>query len=163
MVDFPVEDGQLLTQGEILRRERCSVCNQTPDEPEERGNEDHKCEANHRKKDETDDQTEWPMIALTASNSRQDEVFGRDRSDRSSGDLLFFRVSWYFDLLEIIDVHLVMRLAFTRDIDVGEFLYGFPYSDACSVFSEFCRHAIQCVSVFAVLELEVHATAAGIV
>src|SRR5262245_51837772 len=80
MVDFPVEDGQLLTQSDILRHERCSGCNQTPDEPDESGNEDHKCEANHRKKDEPDDQAEWLMISLTAGNSRQDEVFGRDRA-----------------------------------------------------------------------------------
>jgi hypothetical protein len=59
------------------------VCDQTPDEPEERGNEDHKCEANHRKKDEPDDQTEWLMISLTASNSRQDGVFGRDKGNFS--------------------------------------------------------------------------------
>jgi len=54
-VNFPVEDGQLLTQREILCRERCSVDDQTPDEQEESGDEDHKSEANHRKKDEPDD------------------------------------------------------------------------------------------------------------
>jgi hypothetical protein len=30
--NFPVEDGQLLTQGEILCRERCSGQDQNPDE-----------------------------------------------------------------------------------------------------------------------------------
>src|SRR5262249_44548820 len=45
----------------------------------ERGDEDHKCEAKHRKYDEPDDQAEWLMISLTASNSRLDEFFGRDR------------------------------------------------------------------------------------
>ena len=78
-VNFPVEDGQLLTQREILCRERCSVDDQAPDEQEESGDEDHKCEANHRKKDEPDDRAEWLMISLTSSISRPDEVFGRDR------------------------------------------------------------------------------------
>jgi hypothetical protein len=78
-VNFPVEDGQLLTQGEILCRECFSWRDQAPDEPKEIGDEDHKCEANHRKKDEPDDPAEWLMIPLTASISRRDEVFGRDR------------------------------------------------------------------------------------
>ena len=34
-VNFPVEDGQLLTQREILRHERCSGHDQTPDEQNE--------------------------------------------------------------------------------------------------------------------------------
>ena len=76
-VNFPVEDGQLLTQGEILCREGCSGDDQAPGEPKENGDEDHNCEANHRKKDEPDDQAEWLMISLTASNSRRHEVFGR--------------------------------------------------------------------------------------
>jgi hypothetical protein len=83
-VNLPVEDGQLLTQGEILCREGCSGDDQAPDEPKERGDEDHKCEANHRKKDEPDDQAEWLMISLTASNSRLDEVFGRDNGENIS-------------------------------------------------------------------------------
>jgi hypothetical protein len=78
-VNFPVEDGQLLTQGEILCREGCSVDDQAPDEQEESGDEDHKSEANHRKKDEPDDRAEWLMISLTASMSTRDEVFGTDR------------------------------------------------------------------------------------
>jgi hypothetical protein len=41
-VNFPVEDGQLLTQREILHRERCSGDDQAPDEQKERGDEDHK-------------------------------------------------------------------------------------------------------------------------
>ena len=77
-VNFPVEDGQLLAQREILRHERCSWRDQAPDEEKESGDEDHKCEANHRKKDELDDRAEWLMIHLTASISRRDEVFGRD-------------------------------------------------------------------------------------
>jgi hypothetical protein len=77
-VNFPVEDSQLLTQGEILRREGCSGDDQAPDEQKESGAEDHKCEAIHRKKDEPDDQAEWLMVSLTASISMQDEVFGRD-------------------------------------------------------------------------------------
>jgi hypothetical protein len=32
-VSFPVKDGQLLTQREILRHERCSGHDQAPDEP----------------------------------------------------------------------------------------------------------------------------------
>ena len=78
-VDFPVEGGQLLTQREILRHERCSGRDQAPDEPKESGDESHKCEANHRKKDEPEDRAEWLMISLTTSISRRDEVFGRDR------------------------------------------------------------------------------------
>ena len=78
-VDFPVEDGQLLTQREILRHERCSGRDQAPDEPKESGDESHKCEANHRKKDEPDDRAELLMISLTASISTRDGVFGRDR------------------------------------------------------------------------------------
>jgi hypothetical protein len=34
-VNFPVEDGQLLTQREILCSERCSGHDQTPDEQKE--------------------------------------------------------------------------------------------------------------------------------
>jgi len=68
-VNFPVEDGQLLTQREILRSERCSGDDQAPDEQKENGDEDHKCEANHRKKDEPDDGAEWLMISLTATIS----------------------------------------------------------------------------------------------
>jgi hypothetical protein len=34
-VKFPVEDGQLLTQGEILCREGCSGDDQAPDEQKE--------------------------------------------------------------------------------------------------------------------------------
>ena len=82
-VNFPVEDGQLLTQGEILRREGCSGDDQAPDEQKESGDEDHKCEANHRKKDEPDERAEWLMIPLTASKSTRDGVFGRDRRIRS--------------------------------------------------------------------------------
>jgi hypothetical protein len=78
-VNFPVEDGQLLTQGEILCRERCSGDDQAPDEQKENGDEDHKCEANHRKKDEPDDRAEWLMISLTATISRPDGIFGTDR------------------------------------------------------------------------------------
>jgi hypothetical protein len=63
-VNFPVEDGQLLTQREILCSERCSGDDQAPDEQKENGDEDHKCEANHRKKDKPDDQAEWLMISL---------------------------------------------------------------------------------------------------
>jgi hypothetical protein len=65
-VNFPVEDGQLLTQCKNLCRERCSVDDQTTDEQEESGYEDHKCEANDRKKDEPDDRAEWLMISLEA-------------------------------------------------------------------------------------------------
>ena len=54
-VNLPVEDGQLLTQREIISRERCSADDQAPDEQEESVDEDHKSEANHRKKDEPDD------------------------------------------------------------------------------------------------------------
>jgi hypothetical protein len=68
-VNFPVEEGQLLTQREILCRERCSGQDQAPDEQKESGDEDHKCEANHRNKDEPDDRAEWLMISLTASIS----------------------------------------------------------------------------------------------
>ena len=62
-VNFPVEDGQLLTQREILCRERCSGHDHAPDEQKEGGIEDHKCEANHRKKDESDERAEWLMIS----------------------------------------------------------------------------------------------------
>jgi hypothetical protein len=78
-VNFPVEDGQLLTKRDILCRERCSGQDQAPDEQKESGDEDHKCETDHRKKDEPDDEAEWLMVSLTASSSRPDEVFGRDR------------------------------------------------------------------------------------
>jgi hypothetical protein len=54
---------------------------QAPDEQEESGNEDHKCEANHRKKDEPDDRAEWLMISLSASISTRDGVFGRDSNE----------------------------------------------------------------------------------
>ena len=77
-VNFPVEDGQLLTQREILGSERCSGQDQAPDKQKEYGDEDHKCEANHRNKDESDDRAEWQMIFLTSSISRPDEVFVRD-------------------------------------------------------------------------------------
>jgi hypothetical protein len=63
----------------ILSRERCSGQDQGPDEQKESGDEDHKSEANHRKKDEPDDRAEWLMISLTASISRPDEIFGTDR------------------------------------------------------------------------------------
>jgi hypothetical protein len=78
-MNFPVEDGQLLTQGEILCRECCSGDDQAPDEQKESGEEDHKCEAKHRKKDEPDNRAEWPMISLTASISTRDWVFVRDK------------------------------------------------------------------------------------
>jgi len=45
-VNFPVEDGQLLTQREILCHERCPWQNQAPDEQKEGLDEGHKCEAN---------------------------------------------------------------------------------------------------------------------
>jgi hypothetical protein len=57
-VNFPVEDGQLLTQREILCRERCSGHDETPDEQKESRDEDHKCEANHRNEDEPGDGAE---------------------------------------------------------------------------------------------------------
>ena len=57
-VNFSVEDGQLLTQREILCRENCSWQDQSPDEQEASSDEDHKCEANHRKKNEPDDGAE---------------------------------------------------------------------------------------------------------
>ena len=79
-VNFPVKDGQLLTQSEILCSEGCSGDDQAPDEQKESGDEDHKCEANHRKKDEPDDRAEWLMISLTASISTRDEVFGTDNT-----------------------------------------------------------------------------------
>ena len=40
-MNFPVEDGELLTQGEILSRERCSGHDPSPDEQKESGDEDH--------------------------------------------------------------------------------------------------------------------------
>jgi hypothetical protein len=83
-VNFPVEDGQLLRLGEILCRERCSGDDQTPDEQEERGDEDHKCEANYRKKDEPDDRAEWLMISLTARSSMRDGVFWSDNGRSSN-------------------------------------------------------------------------------
>jgi hypothetical protein len=76
--------GELLTQGEILCRERCSGDDQTPDEQKERGDEDHKCEANYRKKDEPDDRAEWLMISLTASSSMRDGIFGSDNGRSSN-------------------------------------------------------------------------------
>ena len=57
-VNSPVEDGQLLTQSEILCSEGCSGDDQAPDEQKESGDEDHKCEAKHRNKDERDDGAE---------------------------------------------------------------------------------------------------------
>jgi hypothetical protein len=78
-VKFPVEDGQLLTQGGILYREGCSGDDRASDEQKERGDEHHKCEAHHRKKDKLDDRAEWLILSLTASISTRDEVFGRDR------------------------------------------------------------------------------------
>src|SRR5215831_19643134 len=81
-MDFPVEDGQLLTQREILRQERCSGRDQAPDEPKESGDESHRCEANHRKKDEPEDRAEWLMIPLTTSIPRWDEVFDRDSGSK---------------------------------------------------------------------------------
>jgi hypothetical protein len=80
-VKFPVEDGQLLTQREILCREGCSGDDQALNEQKVRGDEDHKCEANHGKKDEPDDRAEWLMISLAAGSSRRVEVFGRDRNE----------------------------------------------------------------------------------
>jgi|SRR5262245_2753127 len=77
-VNFPVENGQLLTQREILCRERCSGHDEGPDEHKESGNEDHNCVANHQKEDGPDDQAEWLTLSLTASMSTRDEVFGRD-------------------------------------------------------------------------------------
>jgi hypothetical protein len=77
-VNFPIEDGQLLMQGEILCRERYSGDGQAPDEQKESRDEGHRCEANHRNKDESDDRAEWLTISLTSSISRPDEVFGRD-------------------------------------------------------------------------------------
>src|SRR5262245_22349235 len=78
-VNFPVEDGQLLTQREILCRECCSRHDQAPDEQKESRDEDHKGEANYRNKDELDNRADWLMISLTASISTGDGVFGRDR------------------------------------------------------------------------------------
>ena len=46
-VNFPVEDGHLLTQREILRGEGCSGDDQAPDVLNERGDEGRKGEANH--------------------------------------------------------------------------------------------------------------------
>ena len=57
-VNFPVENGQLLTQREILCRERCSGHDEAPDEDKESGDENHRCEANHRNKGEPDDGAE---------------------------------------------------------------------------------------------------------
>jgi len=57
-VNFPVDDGQLLTQREILCSERCSGHDHAPDEQKEIGDEDHKGEANHRNKNEWDDGAE---------------------------------------------------------------------------------------------------------
>jgi hypothetical protein len=58
---------------------------------EESGDEDHKGETNHRKKDEPDDRAELLMISLNASISTRDGVFGRDNrcfalSRRSDAD-----------------------------------------------------------------------------
>ena len=83
-MNFPVEDGQLLTQGEILCRERYSGDDQAPDEQKESRDEDHKYEATHRNKDESDDQGEWLMISLTSSISMPDEIFGRDRRQENA-------------------------------------------------------------------------------
>src|SRR5262245_2077011 len=68
--------------GIFTRDKGCSGQDQAPDEQKESGDEDHKFEANHRNKDEPDDQAEWLMISLTASNSTRDEVFGRDTLTR---------------------------------------------------------------------------------
>ena len=78
-MNFPVEEGELLTRGEILSCERCSWQDQAPDEQKESGDEDRKSEANHRKKDEPDDRAEGLMISLTSSISMPDEIFGTDR------------------------------------------------------------------------------------
>jgi hypothetical protein len=77
-VNFPVEDGHLLTQREILCGEGCTGDDQATDEQKEKGEEDHKCEATPRNKNEPDDGAECLMTSLTASISRPDEVFGRD-------------------------------------------------------------------------------------
>ena len=63
----------------VLAKDSCSGDGQIPDEQKESGDEDHKCEANHRKKNEPDDRAEWLMISLTATISRPDEIFGTDR------------------------------------------------------------------------------------
>src|SRR5262245_38095558 len=73
---------------------------------------------------------------------------------------VYFRVSWYFDLLEIIGLHSELRLTFT--LDISDLFSRFAYIDACSPFSKFCGNAKQCVCVFAVLELQVQANAARI-
>jgi hypothetical protein len=57
-VNFPVKNGQLLTQREILCRERCSGHDEVPDEHKESGDENNKCEANHRNNGEPDDGAE---------------------------------------------------------------------------------------------------------
>jgi hypothetical protein len=57
-LNFPVENGQLLTQREILCRERCSRHDEAPDEQKENGEEGRKCGANHRNKDAPDDGAE---------------------------------------------------------------------------------------------------------
>ena len=83
-VNFPVEDGQLLTQDEILCRESCTGDDQAPDEQKESGDEDHK-------KDESYERAEWLMISLTASSSMRNGVFGRDRLIILAGNFHFMR------------------------------------------------------------------------
>jgi hypothetical protein len=63
----------------VLAKDSCSGDDQIPDEQKESGDEDHKCEAKHQKKDEPDDRSGWLMISLTASSSMRDGFFGRDR------------------------------------------------------------------------------------
>jgi hypothetical protein len=63
---------------------RAFLAEQAPDEQKESGDEEHKCEANHRNKNEPDDGAEWLKISLTATVSRSDEIF---RTDGMSIDL----------------------------------------------------------------------------
>jgi hypothetical protein len=51
-VNFPVENCRLLTQREILYRDRCSGDDQASDEQKGSGDKDHKFEVSDRKKDE---------------------------------------------------------------------------------------------------------------
>ena len=69
----------------VLAKDSCSGDGQIPDEQKESGDEDHKCEANHRKKDEPDDRSEWLMISLTASSSTRDVFSGE--TGRFNGDV----------------------------------------------------------------------------
>jgi hypothetical protein len=75
-VNFPVEDGQLLTQGEILCREPPVIRLRMSKKRAEMRTINAK--QTHRNKDEPEDGAEWLMISLTASISMRDEVFGRD-------------------------------------------------------------------------------------